>query len=191
MQTAVFQSTLTCPGSADSAPCECTFSAYFGYDFERVSATQIRVTRFTMRWDEASTGACVPEIDRGSGALDFQCVGDTQPCKFTGGNIFGCPCGTRIQFVPLGSSTAQDCICPNDQNKVDYAQSVCGAPVWIEKTCTFDWINFDFYHKVTCSCPDGHVSRGFLTVLATFKDGEVHFGGDWVQGTGLPGPAPK
>jgi len=185
MRTAVFQNTLTCPDATGGTACQCTFTAYFGYDFKWLSATQIQVTRFTMRWAEGSTGTCEPEITRGSGAFDFQCVGDKQPCQFTGGNIFSCPCDTRIQFVPL-TGTADECICPNTQNKTDYAQGVCGAPVWIEKTCTFQWIDLNFQHKVTCSCPDGHISRGFLTVVAQFSNGAIQFGGDWVPKTGLP-----
>jgi hypothetical protein len=185
MRTAEFHSTLTCPAGSAGAACTCDFTAKFGYDFERVSPTQIRVTRFTMQWGEGSTGTCAPEINRGSGAFDFQCVGDTQPCKLTGGNVFACPCGTTIQYVPLTGSQDK-CKCPNQDNKKDYAQGVCGAPVWIEKACNFQWITLDFQHKVTCGCPDGHISRGFLTVVAKYSNGAITFGGDWVQGTGTP-----
>jgi hypothetical protein len=54
-----------------------------------------------------------------------------------------------------------------------------GAPVWIAKACEFEWLDLNFQHKVTCGCPDGHISRGFLTVVATFRDGVISFGGDY------------
>ena len=155
-------------------------------------STQIRVTRFTMRWELGGTGTCAPSIDRGSGALDFQCVGDAKLCKLTGGNVWQCgACGTNMQFLPLppGSPNYQDCLCPNEKNRNAFAQGVCGPPIWIEKECPsfFQQITIDFAHKVTSGCPDGHVSRGLLTVVATFSDkGLPTFGGDWVQGTGLP-----
>jgi hypothetical protein len=175
---AVFSTELTCPGGAGGAPCTCTFTATFGYDYRQVSPTKKRLTHFTMQWGQGSTGTCAPSIERGSGAFDFQCVGDKQPCKLTGGNVFACPCGTTIQYVPLTGSQ-KECLCPNQDNKRDYAQGVCGAPVWIDKACEFEWLDLNFQHKVTCGCPDGHISRGFLTVVATFRDGVLSFGGDY------------
>ncbi|MBI3938430.1 MAG: DUF3624 family protein [Betaproteobacteria bacterium] len=170
----VFRQTLSC------LPCAgvCTVEAFFEYDYVPLEGSKIQVTRFKMTWNQASTGSCEPSIDRGSGAFDFQCVGDTQPCKLTGGNIWRCPCGTRIEFVPLGTSTAEDCTCPNERNKVAYAQGVCGAPISIEKQCDFQWINLDFTHKVTCSCPEGGITRSGLDVLVQYRDGAIAFGGD-------------
>jgi hypothetical protein len=170
----VFRQTLGC------APCagDCTFEAFFEYDYVPLDAGKIQVTRFKMTWNQASTGTCQPSIDRGSGAFDFQCVGDTQPCKLTGGNIWRCACDTRIQFVPLGNSTPEDCICPNEKNKVAYAQGVCGAPISVEKECSFQWIDLNFTHKVTCSCPQGGITRGGLDVLVQYRDGVITFGGD-------------
>jgi hypothetical protein len=177
-RTAVFRSSLTCPGG-----CECRFRALFGYDFTGPSAGPIRVTRLTMRWEQESTGTCVAGIERGGGAFDFQCAPvngvASKVCKLTGGNIWSCACETTIQFLPQGNSSADDCKCPNDKNRNAYAQGLCGPPIWIEKACAFEWITLDFKHKVTCSCPDGHITRGYLTVLATFRNGDIEFAGDW------------
>jgi hypothetical protein len=91
-----------------------------------------------------------------------------------------------MQFAALGGSTEADRVCPNEKNRNAYAQGVGGPPAWIEKTCAFRWITLDLQHEVTSGCPDGHISRGFLAVVATFADGALTFGGVWVPGTGLP-----
>ena len=199
-QTAVFRSELTCPATASAPACTSTFFAYFGYDYKKLSATQFQVTRFTMRW--ALDGACAPSIDRGSGALDFQCAGDAKLCKLTGGNIWQCgACDTNMQFLPLppGSTNWEACQCPNEKNRNAFAQGVCGPPIWVEKACTdavgapsaFQQINFDFQHKVTSGCPDGHVARGFLTVVVTLgANGLPTFGGDFKPNLGNPFPLP-
>jgi hypothetical protein len=71
-------------------------------------------------------------------------------------------------------------------NRVSYAQGVCGPPIWVEKACALQWLTLDFDHTATCGCPDGHLARGALAVVARFRDGAITFGGDWVPGTGLP-----
>ncbi|MGH2371089.1 MAG: hypothetical protein ACRDI2_23170, partial [Chloroflexota bacterium] len=128
-----FRKSLSC------LPCggECVFQAFFEYDYRRLpgSSGKFHVTRFKMTWDQADTEGCTASIDRGEGAFDFQCVDDAQPCQLTGGNIWQCPCDTRIEFVPLGDSTAEDCTCPNEVNRTAYAQGLCGAPIAVEKAC--------------------------------------------------------
>ena len=157
----------------------CTFSATFAYDFDRLPGPggKIQVTRFRMTWDQGGTDGCDPSIDRGNGAFDFQCP-DGKECKLTGGNIWQCACDTLIKFVPLGTSTEQDCTCPNEQNRTAYAQGLCGAPYLIEKACDFRWIDINFRHKVTCTCATGGILRGDLVVVAQFRDGVLTFGGN-------------
>lgn len=183
--SAVFRSTLDCSAGAGGTACTCTFTATFGYDFVR-EGSKIRLTQLTMQWGEGSTGTCQPEINKGSGAFDFQCVGDSKVCRLTGGNLWQCACDTTIQFLNLPGHTAAECVCPNEQNRTAYAQGVCGPPVWIAKSCSFEWVTLDFAHKVTCDCPDGHISRGFLNVVAIYKNGALTFGGDWVPNEGNP-----
>ena len=107
-----------------------------------------------------------------------------------------------MQFLPLppGSPNWQACQCPNEKNRNAFAQGVSGPPIWIEKTCTnssgqasfFQQINIDFAHKVTSGCPDGHVARGFLTVVVKVSDnGLPTFGGDFKPNMGNPFPPPS
>jgi hypothetical protein len=161
-----------------SIPCACggacVFRATFDYDYVPLAGDKKQVTRFKMTWYEPEAGSCQPEIERGFGAFDFQC-GNEKPCKITGGNIFRCPCETVVQFVPLGDSDMDDCRCPNPKNKVAYAQGVCGAPISVEKECsTFQWINLDFTHKLTCGCGQAE-NRGGLVVFVQYKDGTITF----------------
>jgi hypothetical protein len=174
--TRTFRKALGCP------PCDgaCVFEAFFTYTYRPLPGpgNRIQVTRFEMTWAQGDTGVCAASIDRGEGAFDFQCVGDAKPCQVTGGNIWGCPCDTTVAFVPLGTSTPEECTCPNSKNRTAYAQGRCGAPILVAKACDFQWIDINFRHKVTCTCATGGITRGDLVVVAQYRDGVLTFGGD-------------
>ena len=83
-----------------------------------------------------------------------------------------------MEFVPLGTSTPDDCTCPNAENRTAYAQGRCGAPILVAKACDFEWIDINFRHKVTCTCATGAITRGDLVVVAQYRNGALTFGGD-------------
>jgi hypothetical protein len=91
-----------------------------------------------------------------------------------------------------GQHQLAGCLCPNEKNRNAFAQGVCGPPIWVEKECPnsfFRQINFDFAHKVTSGCSDGHVARGFLTVVVKLgANGLPTFGGDFDPTLGNPFP---
>lgn len=172
-----YRTELTCDAKGAACTGKCIFGAVVRYDFVPLADNKKKITRFYIEWFVDQEGSCDPSVDRGFGDFDFKCVGDSKECKVTGGNIWDCPCGSKVFFVDLNETDDNNCICPD---RVAVAHGRCGAPFAFEKECPegFEFIDLDFIHKVTCGCPDapsGHLTRGNLDIVFQYYNGEISF----------------